>query len=60
MAPVVQQNVLKEVCRESFKHWSLRFGPIILSFWFIIFLNLQSSGEGLDFFFDGSKEGGFY
>jgi hypothetical protein len=38
-------------------YWSFRFGPIILSFWFIVFLNLQSSGEGVDFCFDGSKEG---
>ena len=30
---------------------------IVLNFWFLIFFNLQSFGEGLDFCFDGSKEG---
>jgi hypothetical protein len=35
------------------------FGPVVLSFWFMIFFNLQSFGEGLDFCFDASKEGGF-
>jgi hypothetical protein len=54
-----QQNMAKDVCRVESTHWSLRFGPIVLSFWFVIFLNLQSFGEGLDFCFDGSKEGGF-
>jgi hypothetical protein len=49
----------KEIRREACKHWSLRFGRILLNFWFVIFLNLHSFGEGLDFCFDGSKEGGF-
>ena len=54
-----QQNMAKEVCREPCKQLSLRFGPTLPSFWFVIFLSLQSFGEGLDFCFDGSKEGGF-
>jgi hypothetical protein len=29
------------------------------SFLFVALLNLQTFGEGLDFCFDGSKEGGF-
>jgi hypothetical protein len=48
-----------EIYRERSKHWNLRFGPIVMSFWFMIFLNLQSFGEGIDFCFDASKEGGF-
>ena len=48
-----------EIYCEPCKHWILRFGPIVLSFWFMIFLNLQSFDEGLDFCFDASKEGGF-
>ncbi|CAB3997382.1 Hypothetical predicted protein [Paramuricea clavata] len=47
----------KEVRREPCKHWSLRFGPILLNFWFVIFLNFHSFGEGFNFCFDGSKEG---
>ena len=49
----------KEICRESCKLWPLRLAPIVLSFWFVVALNLQAFGDGLDFCFDGSKEGGF-
>ena len=50
MTPV-QQNIGKAVSKEPCKHWILRFGPIIvLSFWFMIFLNFAESLEnGLTF-----------
>jgi hypothetical protein len=44
--------------REPCKHWNVRFAHIVLSFWMII-LNLQSFGEGLDLCFDQSKGGWF-
>ena len=53
----VQQE--KEMCSESRKCWTLRFAPVVLSFWFVVVLNLQTFVHGLDFCFDGSKEGGF-
>jgi hypothetical protein len=48
----------KEICRESCKLWPLRLAAIVLSFWFVVALNFQAFGDGLDFCFDGSKEGG--
>ena len=50
-----QANLVKEVFLERCKRH--HFGLFVFSFWFIIFFNLQSFGEGLDFCFDGSKEG---
>ncbi len=54
-----QQSMAKGTCREVSRNWSPRFRLFVVSFWIAIFFNLQSFGQGLDFCFDGSKEGGF-
>ena len=61
----VQWEKAKQICHESLQPSSTvqfsRFASVLLRFSLLtlIFLNLQTFGEGLDFCFDASKEGRF-
>ena len=58
IAPVEQHNMKKEIFRKQ-----CRVGPrltsLILCFRLVIFFHCHTFGEGIDFCFDGSKEGEF-
>jgi hypothetical protein len=45
--------------REAYEHWNFHVAPIVVGFWFVMFLNLQFSGKALNFCFEGPKKGGF-
>jgi hypothetical protein len=59
----IQRKRAREICYDSSKLSSTvqssRLASVFLRFSLLslIFLNLQTFGEGLDFCFDGSKEG---